>query len=67
MNILEQIASQIGVADKLKNAIGMALTSEQQVAVSAKISAGPEAFIAWSRTDAGRAAIRELADKFTAQ
>ena len=67
MNILEQIASQIGAADKLKNAIGAALTPEQQVAVSAKISSGPEAFIAWARTDVGRAAIRELSDKFTDQ
>jgi hypothetical protein len=65
VNILEQVAAQISAADKLKTAIGMALTPEQQIAVSAKIAGGPDVFVFWSHTDEGRAAIRELADRFT--
>lgn len=69
MNLMEQIAAasrQMEAASRVKAAIGRALTAEQQLAVSAKIADGPERFIVWATTDDGRAAIRALADKFTA-
>ena len=65
MNILEQLAGTITMADRLKMAVGNALTPEQQVAVSAMIADGPGRFERWASTDAGRTAIREFADKFT--
>jgi hypothetical protein len=59
-DLLQQLAS----AELIKGAIGAALTPDQQIAVSAKIIAGPGEFVAWSETDSGRAAVREFADKF---
>jgi 6,7-dimethyl-8-ribityllumazine synthase len=64
-NTVQQGMQKLQQADRVKIAIGMALTQDQQIAVSAKIANGPDAFIAWAATDDGRAAIRELADKFT--
>jgi uncharacterized circularly permuted ATP-grasp superfamily protein len=60
-----ELAKKIENAESLQAAIGAALTQDQQLAVSAKIATGPEEFIAWSKTDAGRTAIKEFADKFT--
>jgi len=65
MNVLEKLAGTITMADRLKMAVGSALTPEQQVAVSALVADGPGRFERWAATDAGRAAIREFADKFT--
>jgi len=69
VNIMQQIASaskQLETADRLRAAIGSALTAEQQLAVSERIASGPEKFIAWVNSDAGRAAIRKMADDFVA-
>lgn len=64
--LLKQIApDMLQQIDLVTGAVGAALTPEQQLAVSAKVVAGPGEFIAWSETDVGRAAIREFADKFT--
>lgn len=59
-----ELARKIEQGENLHRAIGIALTPEQQIAVSPLIHDGPERFIEWSTTDMGRAAIRELADKF---
>lgn len=69
MNLMEQIARasrQMENAERIKAAIGAALTPEQQLAVSARVADGPAKFIAWCSTNEGRAAIKELADKFIA-
>lgn len=67
MNLMEQIAQvsrQLENVNRIRNAIGAALTKEQQLAVSAKIAGGPEKFIEWIATDEGRATVRLVADRF---
>lgn len=61
---LNNIAAQLDAARRVHAAIGAALTEPQQIAVSAKIVKGMDAFIAWTQTDKGRQALREMADKF---
>lgn len=67
MNLMEQIARvsrQMESAERIKSAIGAALTPEQQLAISARVADGPDKFIAWASTNEGRATIRLVADKF---
>jgi sarcosine oxidase gamma subunit len=59
------LAKTIEQGQSLHAAIGAALTPEQQLNVSSLVAAGPDKFIAWTRTDEGRAAVQALADKFT--
>lgn len=69
MNLMEQIANasrQMENAARIRAAVGSALTSDQQLGVSAKVASGPEQFIAWTQTDEGRATIRLVADRFIA-
>jgi len=62
--VLAQAAAKIDSFDAMKAAVGRALTEQQQLAVSAKLSANPAAFIEWLGTDAGKAATRVIADAF---
>lgn len=62
---IDNVGRKLKAAERVHYAIGQALTPDQQTAVSALIVKGPDHFIEWSRTEEGRAAIRELADKFT--
>lgn len=69
MNLQEHInyaSRQLETLNKLRTAIGAALTPEQQVAVSARIASGPDTFITWAATPSGRDMIRLLADEFIA-
>lgn len=69
MNLMEQIAKasrQMESAERIKSAIGGALTPEQQLAISARVADGPAKFIAWTSTNEGRATIRMVADRFIA-
>lgn len=69
MNLMEQIARasrQMESAERIKAAIGGALSAEQQLAISARVTDGPAKFITWCSTNEGRAAIKEMADKFIA-
>lgn len=69
MNLLEHInyaSRQLEGINKLRTAIGGALTTEQQLAVSGKIAGGPDAFIAWAATPVGRDMLRLLVDEFVA-
>lgn len=67
MTLLEHInyaSRQIDSLNRLRTAIGVALTPEQQVAVSAKIAGGPDPFITWVGTPEGKELIQMVADKF---
>lgn len=55
---------KVGIFDALKTAVGRALTSQQQLAVSARLAVSPTAFIDWLGTEEGRAAAHTLADAF---
>lgn len=69
MDLLEHIkyaSRQLETLDKVRAAIGAALTPEQQLAVSAMVKGGPEKFIAWASTPEGRDMIRMMADEFSA-
>lgn len=65
VDYMDSAVRKLKAAERVHYAIGQALTPDQQHAVSALIVKGPDHFIEWSRTDEGRAAIRELADKYT--
>lgn len=62
---LQDALAKLAAIDRLRTVVGQALTPTQQMAVSVKLSQDPEAFARWMGTDEGRAAVRELANKFT--
>lgn len=67
MSIADQIngyVQKVEQMQRMKTAIGRALTPEQQLAVSAKIKDGPDQFIAWLGTPEGTAAARSMAEAF---
>lgn len=67
MNLLDHInyaSRQLETFDKMRAAIGNALTKDQQLAVSAKIASGPDSFVTWTKTDSGRDMVRMLVDEF---
>jgi hypothetical protein len=67
MNIMDQFnaaAGQLQAANAIKHAVGNALTDEQQIAISSKVIDGVGPFVRWAATDAGRNAIRAMADAF---
>ena len=69
MDLLEHIkyaSRQLETLDKVRKAIGDALSSEQQMAVSGKIAGGPDKFITWAATPGGRDMLRMMADEFAA-
>ena len=64
MNAVQQMMVKAELFEATKTAIGLALSAQQQNAVSAKLAASQNSFLEWSGTDAGKAAIRALVDAF---
>lgn len=64
MGKLKDVNSQIEMANRLRDAIGNALNSDQQIDISKIILSDKNAFIYWIGTETGRTAVREFADKF---
>jgi hypothetical protein len=68
--MIEQLKSameQLAFVTKMRDVVGNALSNDQQIAISKKIASNNDSFIDWAKTDEGRAAIRELANKFIKQ
>jgi hypothetical protein len=72
MNIMGQIENgmqQLQIANAVKNAVIAALDPQRQISISSKIMGNvnllPQMFITWVNTEEGKAAVREMADKFT--
>ncbi len=59
-------AKQLEDNERTQIAFSAALTPDQQESIRKIIALGPESFIHWSRTEAGRTAIRDVVDKFIA-
>lgn len=59
------IGKQIDALMGMQVAFSQALTPEQQQAMRATIQKGPSAFVDWSKTEAGIAAIRVFTDALT--
>ena len=66
MGKLKEMSAQIEIAQRIRTALGNALLPDQQIDISKIVTANKDSFINWIGTDAGRAAVRDFADKFIA-
>lgn len=64
-NFLQLMEIKAALFDSTVAAIGMALTSTQQFAVSERLTQDQAAFLQWLGTDEGRKAARVMAEAFT--
>jgi hypothetical protein len=61
---LAKAAAELVAAHELRQAVGGALTEEQQITISRMVTVDPKRFHRWLATDEGRVATRNYVDMF---